>query len=314
MTRRTASLLGAVLTGVAWHVTPCAVAAQSSQATDTSFQVPRDAVIEITVRTGRLTVRGEDRSTAELRANSNRYELRSSKVGVTLDVNENGSRNRGNRGSSRSNETDIVLIVPRAVRLVIHGTSADVSVSHVNGDVEVTLVSGDFQGRALGGRGIIETMTGDVKITEGVGDLRVTTTSGDVSASGVRGSVEAGSTSGSVTITGERLGRVKIGVVSGDIVLTGALADDARLQLSAHSGDVRVRLPESAAGQLEVTSYTGSVRGGVMTMMPPVTRSFSGNGSARRYEFGGGGTARITVSTFSGDITIQRGAQRGSDE
>jgi len=305
MTRRLSRLLVAVMAAAAVPVAFSSLGAQATR--DTSFQVPADAVIEITMRNGRLTVRGEDRRTAELRANRINYELRSSRVGVTLDVNDS-NRGRDRRGNNRD-ESDVELIVPRGVRLVINGRSSDVSVANVNGDVEVSLVNGDFEGKVLGGRAIIETMTGDVRITDGVGDLRVTTASGDVVATGVRGSVEADATSGSITISGERLGRIKAGVVSGDIDVTGALGDDARLQLSTHSGEVIVRLPEGAAGQLEATTYTGSVRGGTMTMMPPVTRSFSGNGNARLYEFGGGGTARITATTFSGDITIQRGSQ-----
>jgi hypothetical protein len=316
--------LSGLVFAVAAMTLPVAISplrAQTSTA-DTSFQVPPDAVIEITMRNGRLTVRGEDRRTAEIRANRINYELRSSKVGVTLDVNDgnhdhdnrSSRNNRNNRNNNRNDESDVVLIVPRAVRLVINGRSSDVSVSNVNGDVEATLLNGDFEARALGGRAIIETLTGDVKITEGVGDLRVTTASGDVVATGVRGSVEAGATTGSITIAGDRLGRVKAGVVSGDIDITGALGDDSRLQLSAHSGDVIVRLPEAAAGQLEATTYTGSIRGGTMTMMPPVARSFNDRGNARLYEFGGGGNARISATTFSGDITIQRGARPRRDE
>lgn len=308
-TRRISRLMFAVASAAALPLAATSLRAQ----TDTSFQVPADAVIEITMRTGRLTVRGEDRRTAALRANRINYEMRSSKVGVTLDVNEINNNSRNRRGNTRD-ESDVDLVVPRGVRLVIHGISSDVSIANVNGDVEVELVNGDFEGRALGGRAIIGTMTGDVRITEGVGDLRVTTASGDISASGVRGSVEAAATSGSITIAGERLGRVKADVVSGDVDVTGALADDARLQLSAHSGDVIVRLPEAAAGRLEASTYTGSIRGGTMTMVPPVARSFNDKGNAHIYEFGGGGSARITASTFSGDITIQRGARPRREE
>jgi DUF4097 and DUF4098 domain-containing protein YvlB len=296
---------------------PALVAQSAQSATDTTFQVARDAVIEITLHTGRLVVRGEDRRDAELRTNGARYELRSSKVGVTLGVRDPSDRGDRRGSNRRSDETDVELIVPRAVRLVINGTTADVAVSSVSGDVEVSLVSGDFQGRALGSRAIIQTMAGDVRITEGVGDLRVTTVGGDVTASGVRGSIEVNATSGDIRLSGERLEKVNVDVVSGDIDLTGALADDARLQLSSHSGNVTLRLPEAAGGQLQVTTYTGDVRGGTMTMMPPVNRSFTGGreeSGTQRYEFGGGGGARITVSTFTGDVTIQRGARRRSEE
>ena len=55
--------------------------AQAQTSSDTTFSVPRNAVIDITLRTGRLFVRGTQQSTAELRANDQRYELRSTGVG-----------------------------------------------------------------------------------------------------------------------------------------------------------------------------------------------------------------------------------------
>ena len=41
--------------------------ARAQTSSDTTFSVPRNAVIDITLRTGRLFVRGTEQSTAELR-------------------------------------------------------------------------------------------------------------------------------------------------------------------------------------------------------------------------------------------------------
>lgn len=284
--------------------------ASSAAGNDTSFSVARNGVIDITVGTGRLMVRGSERATAELRTNRTDYQLRSSGISVTLAVAGDDDRRRGSR---RSDEPDIDLLVPKGVRLVIHGASADVGVSGVAGDVEVHLQSGDVLLETLGGRAIVETISGDVGIVGGVGDLRVSTVSGDLTARGVRGSIDVHSTSGNIAVSAERATRAEVATTSGDVVFEGALGVDARLQFTSHSGDVTLRLPESAAGELEATTFNGDVSGGIMTLMPSSesgARSRNADRATRRFEFGGGGSARIIVTTFTGDISVQRGARR----
>lgn len=285
---------------------------------DTAFAVNQNGVIDITVTNGNLIVRGSDRSTAELRADSRNFNVRSSGVSVALSVGNDGDR-RNDRGSDRrrGDDDDIELLVPRAVRLVIHCATGDVSVSDVTGDVEVHGRSGDIHTRALGGRAILETLTGDIRVTDGVGDLRVTTVSGDLTANGIRGAIDILSTSGSVVLLGDRIVRAQIEAVSGDISFDGAIGPNARVQLTTHSGDVSLRIPESSGGVLEVSSFSGSISGGAMTLMPSSgrnSRSRIGDGGTKQFEFGGGGNSRITVSTFSGDVTLRRAARRGSEE
>ena len=286
---------------------------------DTTFTVARNGVIDISVPSGRLVVRGSERSTAALRTNGADYRLRSSGGGVTLAMAESFERRSGVRSSSyrQTDEPEIELLVPRAVRLLINGKAADVSVSDIAGDVEIHLQSGDVRLESLGGRAIVETISGDIRAVNGVGDLRVTTVSGDLIARGIRGSIDVHTTSGTVALGVEGSASVQVEVVSGDILFDGSFADDARLQLTTHSGDVVVQLPESARGELDVTSYNGEVRGAAITLKPSReegVRSGRNDRSTRHYEFGGGGAARITITTFSGDVSIQRGAGRRSEE
>ncbi len=275
-----------------------------AQATDTSFAVSRNAVIDISLRSGRLIVRGGDRSNAELRTSRTDYRLRSAGVGVTLAIGTDGRNQR-----SSSSRGDVQLLVPRGVKLVVNGMTGDVSVSDVDGDVEVQVLSGDIEVRSLGGRAILSTLSGDVRVNEVAGGLRLTTVSGDITASAVRGDLDVNTTSGDVVVNAGQVRRVQFNSVSGDITLEGTLVADARLQLTTHSGDVMLRLPENAAGQLEVSTFSGTVSGGTMTFLPG-TVGARRDRSATLYEFGGGGSARIAVSTFNGDITLSRGGRR----
>ena len=315
------SALCVTLVGISVHAQS---SSRAGDTIDTLFNVARNGVIDITLRSGTLVVRGSERSTAELRANGSDYRLRSSGVSVTLAVAESFNRFTGARSlSRRSDEPDIALLVPRGVRLVINGTSTDVHVSDVAGDVEVHLRSGDVRLEALGGRVIVETISGDVSVVGGVGDLRVTTVSGDLVARSVRGSADVHTTSGTVLLGVDRATQVQVDAVSGDIEFDGSLADDARLRFTTHSGDIVLRLPDSVGGQLDVSTFNGEISGGAMTLMPSFEtgdgRRKTGDGrvrtaredrSTRRYEFGSGGSARITVSTYNGDVALRLGARR----
>ena len=297
----TALCVGAAVSTIV-SLTPHVVMAQ---ATDTSFAVSRNAVIDISLRSGRLIVRGGDRSSAELRTSRTDYRLRSAGVGVTLAIGTESGRNT----RSSSSRGDVQLLVPRGVKLVVNGMTGDVSVSDVDGDVEVQVLSGDIEVRSLGGRAILSTLSGDVRVNEVAGDLRLTTVSGDITASAVRGDLDVNTTSGDVVVNAGQVRRLQFNSVSGDLTLEGTLVADARLQLTTHSGDVMLRLPENAGGQLEVSTFNGTVSGGTMTLLPG-TVGTRRDRSATLYEFGGGGSARITVSTFNGDITLSRGARR----
>jgi len=283
--------------------------AQAQTSSDTTFKVSPNAVIDITLRSGYLVVRGTDQATAELRANDQRYELRSTGVGVTLAARDDRRRDRDGR---------LELTVPRGVRLLVSAGSADVQIEDIGGDVEVHSLSGDITLRTIGGRAIVETLSGDVQLTDGAGDTRANTMSGDITLRGVRGSAHAHTTSGSVALSMVRAAEVKVESTSGDIMFDGDLTEDARLQLTSHSGDITLRLPESARGAMEVATFSGEMRSNhPLTLTSGVIGNLNrGNRNQRgthRYEFGGGGPARLTITTFSGEIRFDRGARRAPD-
>ena len=315
--RLTALALSALLPALAL---PLALQAQTSG--DTTFAVPRNAVIDITLRSGHLLVRGTDRSTAELRANDQRYELRSTGVGVTLAAREDRGRDSDNRRGSRDardRDGRLELSLPRGVRLVISAGSADVDVQDIAGDVEVHSLSGDIALRAFGGHAIIESLSGDVQLTDGAGETRVNTVSGDISLRGVRGSANVHTTSGTVTLSMARAAEVQVESTSGDIDFDGEPTDDARMQLTTHSGDITIRIPETTRGVIEVSTFNGEMRSNRPLMLTSgVIGNLNRNSSraergTQRYEFGGGGAARFTVTTFSGDVRFDRGVQRKPD-
>ena len=282
-------------------------------ATDTTFAVARDGIVDITLLRGKLIVRGTDRSDAQLSSNGARYRLQSSRVSASLEFEVAVGRGDGRHNARAGDEPEVRLDVPRATRLVIHGSSADVNVSDVSGDVEVHLLGGDMQLDRLGGRAILETLSGDITITHGVGDLRAETASGSITAQRVRGSIDIVTTSGSVDVDAQRASHVTIDGVSSDIRVSSAIPENARWAVTTHSGDVDLYVSDGS-GVMELDTFNGEVHTGSMTLLPNGANATARTPRApRRFQFGSGGSSRVTVSTFSGDVSVHR-APRSHDD
>lgn len=275
---------------------------------DSSFAVASNAVVDITVRTGRLVVHGGSAATGAIRGRRGGYQLRTTGVGVTLEASENSRSNQSSRTASRRTDATLELDLPRNVRLVISTASADVDVSGIDGDVEIRTTSGDIGLDDIGGRLTLETLSGNIRLGGRSGPARVTTMSGDITLRGVRDDVNVHTTSGDVVLGMDRAARVDVESISGDITFDGNTTDDARLQLTTHSGDVTLRLPESARGSIDLSTFNGDMTAsGSLTLMPGSLTSSRRDRAVRRYAIGGGGSTRFTISTFNGDVRVVRG-------
>jgi hypothetical protein len=279
-----------------------AVPAQA-QSRDTTLRLASDAVVDVTVRSGRLVVRGVDGTTGTVRAATNDYQLRS--TGVTLTL---AARDGDRRGDGRAVELDL----PRGVRLVVSTLSGDVDVRDINGGVDVRSTSGDIQLTQVGGRIFVETISGDVSITGG-NQLRVNTVSGTMRLRESRGDISLHTTSGDMSVSGSGITRFDAESMSGDVQLDGLLESTARVQVNTHSGDVTLRLPDNARGRLELSSVSGDLSpGGPLTLLPGDLSGSRRGRSTRRYEFGPGSAEtgsrglQIDIRTFNGDVRLVR--------
>lgn len=284
--------LGATLLALS-PVSPASLHAQSR---DTTVRLDGTSVVDITVRTGRVIVRGIEGSSGAVRAGGGDYQLRTTGVTMSLVAPE-----RNTRGP-------IELDVPRGVRLVISTLSADVEVRGVRGGVEARSTSGSFVLDDVSGRVIVETISGDVSARGNLSLLRAVTVSGDVRADDVRGEVDMRSTSGDLHVRGEGITRLGAETMSGDVQVDGQLTDDARVRIGTHSGDVTVRLPGDARGRIELSTVTGELNaGGPLTLQPGSSTGARGGRNTRRFDIGGGGPLTLDITTFSGDVRLLRG-------
>jgi hypothetical protein len=205
------------------------------------------------------------------------------------------------------------ITVPANTRLSARSGSGDLEVGDVAGPVDTSTGSGDVR---------VGRVTESVKARSGSGEINVgsaasieaSTGSGNVVASS-RGDLEARSGSGDITAGQKGKGRVDVSTGSGDVEVTGATGPvhvraasgdilvegtpAAEWEVSASSGDVRLRLAGQSGFDLELRSNSGHIE-----TSHPITVT----GSQSRKELKGqvrGGGPLVHVTTSSGAILIQ---------
>lgn len=172
---------------------------------------------------------------------------------------------------------DLDVEVPRTARLAVRTMSGDVQAIGIGGASRWATASGRMLLQVDGGPASVETLSGDITLHASVPlDLAVRSVSGDLR-------VEA-----------PMLTALTASTASGDIDLAAGFAPGAAHSVTSVSGEVRLR----TAGALRLESRT--VTGDVRATVPH--RAEGGRG--RRTIVVGDGLARVTVSTLSGDVSL----------
>jgi len=186
-------------------------------------------------------------------------------------------------------DSDIVVSVPQSSHLDVNTVSASIQVVGVNGAHHLESVSGDIRLGAVDGDLVAQTVSGRVEIGDSKGTLKGETTSG------------------SFHLFGSRFDAVTVNSVSGEVGFDAELSEDGRYDLESISGRVRVNVSEKDSGAFEIHTMSGSI-----------DNDFSGNvveeqaGPGKMCEFVlGGGSAKVTISSMSGSVSVARRTARG---
>ena len=267
---------------------------------DTTFAFSRSGVVDLTQVSGDIIVTSWDRAEARVRAYAERGQVRSglSSSRLSLDVESV----RGRVGDSRFEVT-----VPVGVRVIARSRSGDVSVRGTKGAVQAESTSGDVEVTDATERIVIESVSGDVRASQLSGEVRAQSVSGTIEVRGVSGDILAETTSGDVSLLGVTSRSVTATTVSGEVEYEGGIDPNGRYEFHAHSGNVRLEIPESSSAHFSIETFSGSLDTEFALTLQPGQRTTS---RPRRYEFTlGSGTARVTAESFSGDIVLVRRAR-----
>lgn len=98
-------------------------------------------------------------------------------------------------------------------------------------------------------------------------------------------------------------GPIRVKTFSGDIEIWLARSEARpRLEIDTFSGDVDVRMPETAQARVAFRSFSGDLE----SDMPLTLRSKTRRTLVAELNGGGGGTESLRFKTFSGDVRIRR--------
>lgn len=166
--------------------------------------------------------------------------------------------------------------------------------------VEANSVSGSVTvGGTVRDRVEAHSVSGMVRVTAAAGEVEAGSVSGSVEVASMRGRAEVNSVSGDVRVTGRGLSG-SFQTVSGEITITGDLARGSDLELTTHSGTITLQMPAGASAAVDFTTFSGDIESDY-----PGARVTRPSRREARVIIGGG-DARVTAQTFSGDVRLMR--------
>lgn len=198
--------------------------------------------------------------------------------------------------------TDLEVWIPKGSELRVKTVSASIDVVDVDGELDLESVSGDIDVRAATSLLRAQSVSGDVDVDGEIDDVELESVSGDIVIHRARGEARANTVSGTVEIArGCESVEGYFQSVSGDVEFEGTIAEDGRYEFESHSGSVRVLLDADLDADVEVSTFSGSIRNEVGP--EPRRKGRYGPGEEVSFTLGDGG-AEITISSFSGGISI----------
>jgi DUF4097 and DUF4098 domain-containing protein YvlB len=130
---------------------------------------------------------------------------------------------------------------------------------------------------------------------------QIASVSGDVHVTGVTGKLHATAVSGDVTVK-DVSGTVSASAVSGDVAVEISRIDGAdEMKFNTVSGDVSVMLPSSLDADVDMSSFSGSIK---TDFAIEVRSERYGSRNSARAKLGDG-SRRLKMSSVSGDLSLR---------
>lgn len=264
---------------------------------DTTFAFDKGGTVTLVATSGDIAVTASTNDQVHVHAESEEDNLRldASRSNMMLEVS--GMRHGGG-------DTRFEVAVPQGVRVVARSQSGDVTIRGTHGEVEVHSMNGDVTVEDVGSRLTVASLSGSITAGNVAGNVEVATTSGDVTFTNLRGDADIASVSGDIELRGVTARTARVKTTSGDVVYDGLIDPSGRYDLYTHSGDIRLHVQRDASAQLSVSTWSGGIDSEFPITLKPGEHNI-GSAQSKRFTFDiGGGAARISAETFSGDITV----------
>lgn len=194
------------------------------------------------------------------------------------------------------------LRVPKGARVWVKSGSAAIYVSGITGGLDLNIVGGSIQVSGSPRELRAESMDGGIRIDGAPSWLRAKTATGDITLAGGGEDIGLSSVSGALRVLDGSVERLRIETVSGLVTLAARFVRGSIVDIDSHSGPVELRLAPKAGVEINAISLTGSIDNQWNGSRPIAGREGRGQelGVA-----GGAASARVTVRSFKGTITLR---------
>ena len=154
-----------------------------------------------------------------------------------------------------------------------------------------------------------KSVSGDITLDGVTGSVDAKTMSGDLEARDIGGEIAFNSVSGGLTLASGAVSKLAAKTVSGQVTADIDLRDGGGLKVTTVSGDVAVRVPASASARVDLKSTSGRVHSGFDGMS-----AAPGPGPSVLSATIGSGSANLTVTSMTGDVTLLSRAEPPAPE
>jgi DUF4097 and DUF4098 domain-containing protein YvlB len=285
---------------------PIAVLTAGVHAEEISKTAPADerGEVEIVNVAGAVEVRGWDRNEVQVDADLGSSVER-------LEFKRDGQRTYVKvilpRGHGSSGASDLVVKIPRESSLSVNTVSADQTIRGVRGAQRLQAVSGGIETEVGPGELEAKTVSGNImargtshKIGKGA-SVRATTISGDLQLDDVGPELDLNTVSGDMIVRGEMLTRGRIKTTNGDLQLTTALGDEARIDAETINGNLHFTFRGKLNAEFDIETFNGEIDN-CFGPKSQRTREYGPGNELRFTE--GKGEARVRIKTLNGGVML----------
>jgi DUF4097 and DUF4098 domain-containing protein YvlB len=254
--------------------------------------------VEINNVAGSVEVRGWDKAQVEVTGTAGsdveNVSVSGDPAHIVVQVETRQNRLWGTDGSAH-----LVVRVPTKSNVTATLVSADFEVGGLLGDLRLQSVSGNVHGE-VGGDLHAGSVSGDIVLNaRSAKSIAVKTVSGDITLGGGSGESDVTTVSGTIKVDEGTQTRAHFKSVSGDVMASLAMSDDAQIDGQSVSGDISLKFATMPAADFDVQTLSGDIE----NCFGPKPESRHGAGS--RWEFRNGDSgARVQISTKSGDVKL----------
>ena len=204
-------------------------------------------------------------------------------------------------GHNRDADADLNIKVPVGAEIDVDVVNCPIDVTKVDGTLELESVNGNITVDGKPSRVKASTVNGRITLTVTSTEVETQTVNGRILLDGVSGEVRAGSVGGSIEVRGGKFDSAEFQTVSGDVDFTGALQGSGTFDFEAHSGDIILTLPANASAEFDISTFSGDI---LNDFGPSGQRKSKFGPGKELYFTTGGGKARVSINTFSGDVRL----------